>query len=110
MPTLYRMAIVTASLLAGSAGVAQGQESTATLTAGRAVYQQHCAACHGKDAEGGVENGARVIVDSGTTLAVQPPLEHAFEPDGRTDLFAVQLYMPPGPEQRFKALAAKSGK
>lgn len=38
-------------------------------------------------------------------LMVPPGAPHAFAPDPGTELVAVQMYVPPGPEQRFKALA-----
>lgn len=51
---------------------------------------------------GGVEHrlGKReiVMVPAGT--------KHSWKPDAGSKLVGVQLYMPPGPEQRFKALAA----
>jgi mannose-6-phosphate isomerase-like protein (cupin superfamily) len=44
-----------------------------------------------------IEGGAVVMMPKATT--------HAWEPDGKEPLVAIQLYVPPGPEQRFKALA-----
>lgn len=38
-------------------------------------------------------------------VVVPPGTKHAWTPDPGTTLKAVQLYYPPGPEQRFKALA-----
>ena len=35
---------------------------------------------------------------------------HDYAPSGTTTLFAVQLYVPPGPEQRFKELAKEGGR
>ena len=40
------------------------------------------------------------------TGAVPPATKHAWKPDEGSTLVAIQLYTPPGPEQRFKALAA----
>ena len=39
-------------------------------------------------------------------VAVPPGARHAWQPDPGTKLVAVQMYSPPGPEQRFVALAA----
>jgi len=44
-------------------------------------------------------------VAAGDVFDVTAGVEHDFAPDGTETLFAVQLYVPPGPEQRFKALA-----
>ncbi len=60
---------------------------------------------HGVAPDGGLSDGLSKALTGGTVVAVEPPLEHTFEPDGKTPLFAVQLYVPPGPEQRFKQLA-----
>jgi mannose-6-phosphate isomerase-like protein (cupin superfamily) len=43
-----------------------------------------------------------------TCIAVPPGVKHSWQPDpGGPSLVAVQLYAPPGPEQRFKKLAAE---
>ena len=39
-------------------------------------------------------------------VAVPPDVKHAWKPDPGSNLVAVQMYSPPGPEQRFKKLAA----
>jgi mannose-6-phosphate isomerase-like protein (cupin superfamily) len=39
-------------------------------------------------------------------VAVPPGRRHSWQPDAGSKLVAVQVYSPPGPEQRFKALAA----
>jgi hypothetical protein len=39
-------------------------------------------------------------------VSVPPATKHAWKPDPGSTLVAIQLYSPPGPEQRFKALAA----
>ncbi len=41
-------------------------------------------------------------------VMVPPGVKHAWRPDPGTQLQAVQIYAPPGPEERFKALAASS--
>lgn len=47
-------------------------------------------------------------VESRSCVAVPPDAQHAWQPDEGSRLVAVQLYAPPGPEQRFKKLAADS--
>jgi mannose-6-phosphate isomerase-like protein (cupin superfamily) len=39
-------------------------------------------------------------------VTVPPNTKHAWQPDEGSRLVAIQLYSPPGPEQRFRALAA----
>lgn len=46
-----------------------------------------------------------VPVNGATFAAVPPGTPHAFKPGGSTPTFAIQMYWPPGPEQRFKKLA-----
>lgn len=46
-------------------------------------------------------------VRSGDVFHVPAGVEHDYAPTGTETLFAVQLYLPPGPEQRFKDLAKK---
>jgi len=41
-----------------------------------------------------------------TCASVPPGAKHAWRPDAGSRLVAIQLYSPPGPEQRFKKLAA----
>jgi hypothetical protein len=47
----------------------------------------------------------RRLVD-GDVATVPPRARHQFVSSGDQVLFAIQLYVPPGPEQRFKALAS----
>jgi mannose-6-phosphate isomerase-like protein (cupin superfamily) len=47
-------------------------------------------------------------VEPRSCFAVPPDAKHAWQPDDGSKLVAVQLYSPPGPEQRFKKLAADS--
>lgn len=42
----------------------------------------------------------------GTFASIAPGVPHAYRPAGTSPLVAVQLYLPPGPEQRFKKLAS----
>ncbi len=48
---------------------------------------------------------AEIPVTDGVVSAIPTGTRHAWVPGGRKPLIAVQLYVPPGPEQRFKALA-----
>jgi mannose-6-phosphate isomerase-like protein (cupin superfamily) len=45
-----------------------------------------------------------------TCVYVPPGTKHSWQPDPGSTLSAVQLYSPPGPEQRFKKLAAEPPK
>jgi mannose-6-phosphate isomerase-like protein (cupin superfamily) len=47
-----------------------------------------------------------VPVAAGTFASIPPGVPHAYRPAGTSPLLAVQLFLPPGPEQRFKKLAA----
>lgn len=42
----------------------------------------------------------------GTFASIAPGVPHAYRPAGTSPLVAVQLFSPPGPEQRFKKLAS----
>jgi mannose-6-phosphate isomerase-like protein (cupin superfamily) len=42
----------------------------------------------------------------GTFASIAPGVPHAYRPAGTSPLVAVQLFLPPGPEQRFKRLAS----
>jgi mannose-6-phosphate isomerase-like protein (cupin superfamily) len=53
---------------------------------------------------GGQENDTPIA--AGTFASIAPGVLHAYRPAGTSPLVAVQLYLPPGPEQRFKKLAA----
>src|SRR6202035_3272125 len=45
-------------------------------------------------------------IAAGTFASIAPGVPHAYRPAGTAPLVAVQLFLPPGPEQRFKKLAA----
>jgi len=45
-------------------------------------------------------------VGSRSIVADPPNTRHSWKPDDGSKLVAIQLYTPPGPEQRFKKLAA----
>jgi mannose-6-phosphate isomerase-like protein (cupin superfamily) len=46
-------------------------------------------------------------VRPGTIVTVPAGVRHAWKPSGKAPLVAIQVYAPPGPEQRFKKLAGK---
>ncbi len=50
--------------------------------------------------------GKAVRVGPRSVVVIPPGTKHAWTPDEGSHLVAVQLYGPPGPEQRFKLLAA----
>lgn len=43
-------------------------------------------------------------IAAGTFVSIAPGVPHAYRPAGTSPLVAVQLFLPPGPEQRFKKL------
>jgi mannose-6-phosphate isomerase-like protein (cupin superfamily) len=49
--------------------------------------------------------GVEQRLTAGSVVVVPPGVTHAFTPDPGSRLQAVQLYVPPGPEQRFRTLA-----
>jgi mannose-6-phosphate isomerase-like protein (cupin superfamily) len=53
---------------------------------------------------GGREDDAPIA--AGTFASIAPGVPHAYRPAGTSPLVAVQLFLPPGPEQRFKKLAS----
>jgi hypothetical protein len=57
------------------------------------------------EAGSGAADLAAIRIADGAIAAIPTGALHAWEPDGTKPLVAVQLYVPPGPEQRFKQLA-----
>ena len=58
-------------------------------------------------AAGTAERGSeRLPIADGVVVAIPKGVVHAWQPDGTKPLVALQLYVPPGPEQRFKSLAS----
>jgi mannose-6-phosphate isomerase-like protein (cupin superfamily) len=51
-------------------------------------------------------DGVARAIKAPEVVAVPPGRKHSWRPDPGVKLVAVQVYAPPGPEQRFKALAA----
>lgn len=43
---------------------------------------------------------------AGAITSIPAGVRHAWKPSGKAPVFAIQVYAPPGPEQRFKKLAA----
>jgi mannose-6-phosphate isomerase-like protein (cupin superfamily) len=58
----------------------------------------------------GSQEMSEIPVTDGTVVAIPKGTLHAWVPGGKKPLLAVQMYLPPGPEQRFKKLAADAGK
>lgn len=55
-------------------------------------------------------DGERRRLESGQVVVVPPNTKHSWEPDPGTTLEAVQIYTPPGPEERFATMAAAEAK
>jgi hypothetical protein len=51
-------------------------------------------------------SGTPSRLDAHTCVTVPPDAKHSWQPDAGSTLTALQMYWPPGPEQRFKKLAA----
>lgn len=62
----------------------------------------------GELVRGPADKEERVPVHAGTLVTVAAGVRHAFRPSGAAPLFAVQVYAPPGPEQRYRKLAGKA--
>ncbi len=58
----------------------------------------------------GATDMSEIPVTDGTVVAMPKGVVHAWVPGGKKPLFAVQMYLPPGPEQRFRKLAADASK
>jgi mannose-6-phosphate isomerase-like protein (cupin superfamily) len=52
-------------------------------------------------------DGKKSPLGARTCVAMPPGVKHSWRPDAGSNLVAVQMYAPPGPEQRFKKLAAE---
>jgi mannose-6-phosphate isomerase-like protein (cupin superfamily) len=50
----------------------------------------------------------RVEAHPGSILTLAAGVRHAWQPSGKEPLVAIQVYAPPGPEQRYKKLAGKA--
>lgn len=58
----------------------------------------------------GASEMTEIAVTDGTVVAMPKGTLHAWVPGGKKPLLAVQMYLPPGPEQRFKKLATDAAK
>ena len=56
----------------------------------------------------GPAGGANAEVYAGAIVMIPAGTPHAWKPSGRTPVFAIQVYAPPGPEQRYRKLSAKA--
>jgi len=54
------------------------------------------------------KTGGKTAISGSTFASINPGNPHSFKPAGTKPTVAVQLYWPPGPEQRFKKLAEGS--
>jgi len=55
----------------------------------------------------GASGERRVEAHPGTIVTFPTNVRHAWKPTGQAPLLAIQVYAPPGPEQRFKKLGGK---
>ncbi len=53
-------------------------------------------------------DGVQARLGKRQVVVIPPGKRHAWQPDEGTSLVGIQIYAPPGPEQRFKALAAEA--
>ena len=60
----------------------------------------------GKEAGAELDPEQAEQLRDGAVVTVPKGVRHGWSPAGERALFAVQLYVPPGPEQRFRKLAA----
>jgi quercetin dioxygenase-like cupin family protein len=51
------------------------------------------------------EHGDKLPIQSGSIVSVPPGILHQWLPGNQNEFLALQLYTPPGPEQRFRKLA-----
>ncbi len=56
----------------------------------------------------GASGEGRVEARPGTIVTLPPNVRHAWSPSGQAPFLAIQVYAPPGPEQRFKKLGGKA--
>ena len=54
------------------------------------------------------KTGGKTAVTGSTFVSINPGNAHGFKAAGQKPMIAVQMYWPPGPEQRFKKLAQES--
>lgn len=51
------------------------------------------------------KTGGKTPITGATFVSINPNVAHSFKPAGTKPTIAIQMYWPPGPEQRFKKLA-----
>jgi mannose-6-phosphate isomerase-like protein (cupin superfamily) len=54
----------------------------------------------------GADGGQPSHLTDGASICVRPRTQHEWQPTGNGPFLGIQFYTPPGPEQRFKKLAA----
>jgi mannose-6-phosphate isomerase-like protein (cupin superfamily) len=54
------------------------------------------------------KSGGKTAINGSTFASINPGNAHSFKPAGTKPMVAIQMYWPPGPEQRFKKLAEGS--
>lgn len=54
------------------------------------------------------KTGGNTAIAGSTFTSIAPGVAHSFKPAGTKPTYAIQMYWPPGPEQRFKKMAAES--
>ncbi len=60
------------------------------------------------EAAGEASGERRVEARAGTLVTFPTNARHAWRPSGKAPLLAIQVYAPPGPEQRYQKLAGKA--
>jgi mannose-6-phosphate isomerase-like protein (cupin superfamily) len=54
------------------------------------------------------KSGGNTPIASGTFTSIKPGVPHSFKPAGGKPTYAIQMYWPAGPEQRFKKMATEN--
>ncbi len=54
------------------------------------------------------KTGGKTAISGSTFVSINPGNAHSFKPSGQKPTIAIQMYWPPGPEQRFKKMAEGS--
>jgi quercetin dioxygenase-like cupin family protein len=62
------------------------------------------------DGELNRKSGGNVKIAGANFVSIPPGVAHGFKPSGNAPTYALQMYWPPGPEQRFKKLASEGAK
>jgi mannose-6-phosphate isomerase-like protein (cupin superfamily) len=83
-------------------------ESLALLEGEGAWIRKGTAGEASEEASGEASREHRVEARAGTIVTFPPNVRHAWRPSGQAPLLAIQVFAPPGPEQRFKKLTGKA--